>query len=171
MKVLDPGARLPLWREEFSIEGSEERYVSRRQFAKFLTLASLAMFAGNLWILVRSWLRREPRYPVRVIARVDEVPMGGVRLFAYPAAQDACILLRPDANTFLAFSQKCTHLSCAVYYAPGKDRLECPCHEGFFEARTGRVLQGPPRRPLPRIVLERQGDVLVARGIDLQSEA
>jgi arsenite oxidase small subunit len=171
MKVSDPGARLPLWREEFSIDGSEERYVSRRQFAKFLTLASLAMFAGNLWILVRSWLRREPRYPVRAIARVDEVPVGGVRLFAYPAAQDACILLRPDANTFLAFSQKCTHLSCAVYYAPGRDRLECPCHEGFFEARTGRVLQGPPRRPLPRIVLERQGDVLVARGIDLQSSS
>lgn len=171
MKVSDPGARLPLWREEFSIDGAEERYVSRRQFAKFLTLASLAMFAGNLWILVRAWLRRESRYPVRAIARVDEVPVGGVRLFAYPAAQDACILLRPDANTFLAFSQKCTHLSCAVYYAPGKDRLECPCHEGFFEARTGRVLQGPPRRPLPRIVLERQGDVLVARGIDLQSEA
>ena len=171
MKRSDPAARTPLWREEFSIDDAEERYVSRRQFGKFLTLASLAMFAGNLWLLVRSWLRREPLYRPHAIARVDEIPVGGVRLFAYPAAQDACILLRPDANTFLAFSQKCTHLSCAVYYAPEKDRLECPCHEGFFDARTGRVLQGPPQRPLPRIVLERRGDSLFARGIDLQRDA
>jgi arsenite oxidase small subunit len=170
MKPSDPGARQPLWREEFSIDGAEERFVSRRQFGKFLTLASLAMFTGNLWILVRSWLRREPVYPLRAVARVGEVPIGGVRLFSYPDEKDACILLRPDANTFLAFSQKCTHLSCAVYYAPAKDRLECPCHEGFFEARTGRVLHGPPRRPLPRIVLERRGDVLLARGIDLQRD-
>ncbi|MDQ2979019.1 MAG: Rieske (2Fe-2S) protein [Acidobacteriota bacterium] len=171
MKPSDPGASRPLWREEFAIDGAEERYVSRRQFGKFLTLASLAMFAGNLWILLRSWLLREPVYPIRQIARVDDIPVGGVRLFGYPSAQDACILLRPEADTFLAFSQKCTHLSCAVYYAAEKDRLECPCHEGFFEARTGRVLQGPPKRPLPRIVLERRGNVLMARGIDLQREA
>ena len=30
---------------------SDERYVTRRQFTKFLTLASLGMFVGNLWIL------------------------------------------------------------------------------------------------------------------------
>lgn len=128
-------------------------------------------FAGNLWLFLRSWLRREPLYRPHAIARVDEIPVGGVRLFAYPEAQDACILLRPDANTFLAFSQKCTHLSCAVYDAPEKDPLECPCHEGFFDARTGRVLQGPPQQPLPRIVLERRGDSLFARGIDLQRDA
>jgi hypothetical protein len=44
----------PLWRDEFSISRGDERYVSRRQLAKFLTLGSLGMFAGNLWILVRS---------------------------------------------------------------------------------------------------------------------
>ncbi len=35
----------PLWQEEFSVYQAEERYVSRRQLTKFLTLTSLAMFA------------------------------------------------------------------------------------------------------------------------------
>jgi len=166
-----PGSlrREPLWREEFSIRNADERYVSRRQFGKFLVLASLGLFVGNLWILVRSLLRRRAVYPEREVARLSEVPVGGVKLFRYPGPQDACILIRPDAETFVAYSQKCTHLSCAVYYAPASERLECPCHEGFFAARTGSVLQGPPKRPLPKILIARRGDALVARGVDLQS--
>lgn len=170
MKPLRQEEGEPLWKEEFSILGAEERYVSRRQFGKFLVLASLGLFVGNLWILIRSWLTRSFPYPERTVALADEVPIGGVRLFQYPRPEDPCILIRPDSDTFVAFSQKCTHLSCAVYYSAPEDRFECPCHEGYFAARTGRVLQGPPKRPLPKIVLERRGDRIVARGVDLQAE-
>jgi len=52
-----------------------------------------------------------------------------------------------------------------VYYSPGRDRLECPCHDGYFSADTGRVLQGPPPRPLPRIRVEQRGDDIVATGV------
>ena len=163
----------PLWREEFSIHRGEEQYVSRRQFGKFLVLTSLGMFVGQLWILGRSLLRRAagaPSFPTVVVARLSELPAnGGVRLFNYPTAKDPCILVRtgPGDAEWAAFSQKCTHLSCAVFYARQHDRLECPCHEGYFSARDGRVLQGPPQRPLPRILLERRGDALVAVGVEL----
>ncbi|HYX23176.1 MAG TPA: Rieske (2Fe-2S) protein [Thermoanaerobaculia bacterium] len=160
-----------LWREEVSIFAADERYVNRRQFAKFLVLTSAGMFVGNLWILVRSWLTGQPAWPVQPVAKLNEIPVGGVKLFRYPGPQDPCILVRHGETEFAAYSQKCTHLSCAVYYAPGPGRLECPCHEGFFSVRDGRVLQGPPQRPLPRIVLERRGDQLVATGVDLQTEA
>ena len=160
-----------LWREEVSIFAADERYVNRRQFAKFLVLTSAGMFVGNLWILVRSWLTGQPAWPVQPVAKLNEIPVGGVKLFRYPGPQDPCILVRHGETEFAAYSQKCTHLSCAVYYAPGHGRLECPCHEGFFSVRDGRVLQGPPQRPLPRIVLERRGDQLVATGVDLQTEA
>jgi nitrite reductase/ring-hydroxylating ferredoxin subunit len=160
----------PLWREELSIFAADERYVNRRQFAKFLVLTSAGMFVGNLWILVRSWLTGKTAWPVRPVATVDEIPVGGVKLFHYPGPEDPCILVRPAETEFAAYSQKCTHLSCAVYYSPGHRRLECPCHEGYFSVRDGRVLQGPPQRPLPRIVLERRGDQLVATGVDLQTE-
>ena len=159
----------PLWREEFSVYAADERYVSRRQFAKFLTLTSVGMLAGQVWILAKSWLRKEPEYPVAAITTVNEVPINGVKLFRYPTENDTNILVRTDADTFVAYSQKCTHLSCAVFYAAERRRLECPCHEGYFAVDSGRVLQGPPPRPLPRIVLRRDGDTIFAVGVDDQS--
>jgi nitrite reductase/ring-hydroxylating ferredoxin subunit len=157
--------REPLWREEFSVSKAGERYVNRRQLTKFLTLASLGMFAGNVWILVRSWFRRAESDTRLVIARAGEVPVGGVKLFAYPSEDDRCIMVRTGENDYVAYSQKCTHLSCAVYYSRENDRIECPCHQGFFSIRDGSVLQGPPTRPLPRVTLERSGDDLIASGM------
>lgn len=162
--------REPLWREEFSVLASEERWVSRRQFGKFLVLTSLGMFVGTLWIALRALFRSAPVFPAIVVARADDVPVGGVQLFRYPGPNDPCLLVRPDVGTFVAYSQKCTHLSCAVTFSAASGKIECPCHEGFFAVRTGAVLQGPPRRPLPRIVLERRGADLVATGVDLQTE-
>jgi Rieske Fe-S protein len=169
MKLSDQKNTEPLWREEVSIHTADEKYVSRRQLAKFLVLTSLGMFVGQLWILVKSWFTKAPVYPVRPVARLDEIPVGGVRLFQYPGPNDPCILVRPSETETVAYSQKCTHLSCAVYYSQEKDRIECPCHEGYFSVRTGRVLQGPPQRPLPRVVLEQRGDHLVAVAMDLQA--
>lgn len=164
-------SREPLWREEISIFSADERYVNRRQFAKFLVLTSLGMFVGNVWILVKGWLTGKPTYPARPVAAWTEVPVGGVKLFRYPTPEDPCILVRTGEEEFAAYSQKCTHLSCAVYYARDKNRLECPCHEGYFSVRDGRVLQGPPQRPLPRVVLQRRGDALVAVGMEPYPEA
>jgi Rieske Fe-S protein len=91
-------------------------------------------------------------------------------MFSYPAAQDPCLLIRRANGTLAAFSQKCTHLSCAVNYSVERDRLECPCHDGYFSAESGRVLQGPPPRPLPRIRIEQRGDAVVAVGVEEGAE-
>jgi nitrite reductase/ring-hydroxylating ferredoxin subunit len=155
-------SREPLWREEFSIFQADERYVSRRQLTKFLTLTSLAMFAGNAWILVKSWIRRKISYPTLTVARAGEVPVGGVKLFVYPGPRDQCILVRTAEDSYVAYSQKCTHLSCAVYYSAANRQFECPCHQGYFSLEDGSVLQGPPTRPLPKVILERRGPELVA---------
>jgi Rieske Fe-S protein len=157
--------REPLWREEVSVFATDEQYVGRRQFAKFLVLGSLGMFAGNLWLLAKSLLRRPAAAsPALAVARVDELPVGGVKLFAYPGPEDRCLLVRYAVDGWAAYSQKCTHLSCAVYYAPRKGRIICPCHHGVFAVEDGRVIQGPPPRPLPRVRLERRGELLVATG-------
>jgi Rieske Fe-S protein len=170
MKLFKRPEREPLWRDEFSIYTTDERYVTRRQFTKFLVLTSLGMFAGNVWILLRSAFGNTPTYSGKVICRANDVPIGGIWLFRYPTEKDPCILIRPDEDTFVAFSQKCTHLSCAVFYSRENNRLECPCHEGYFSVRNGDVLQGPPPRPLPRIILEQRGDEIVAVGIEIRKE-
>lgn len=159
---LQQGDRQPLWKEEFPVRKADEQYVSRRQMTKFLTLTSLGMFAGNLWILAKSRMRGDVSYPARTIARLDEIPVGGVKLFEYPGPRDQCLLVRTGQDSWVAYSQKCTHLSCAVYYSAENNRIECPCHEGYFSIRDGSVLQGPPMRPLPSVVLERRGSELVA---------
>jgi nitrite reductase/ring-hydroxylating ferredoxin subunit len=162
----------PVWAEEFSVHGGEDAYVQRRQFTKFLVLTSFGMVAGNGWIWLKALTAEErTEWPRAVIGRASEIAPGTVRFFAYPEATDPCILVRRTNGEFTAFSQKCTHLSCAVYYAAEKDRLECPCHEGYFSASTGRVLQGPPPRPLPQILLEQSGDELVAVGLTLHGES
>lgn len=159
-------SRKHLWTEEFSVQASEDKYVLRRQFSKFLVLTSFGMLAGNIWIWAKSLIRRETStQPEMHIASVAELAVGDVKLFSYPGPNDHCILVRASADKFVAYSQKCTHLSCAVYYSKEHGRIECPCHEGYFSIDDGRVLQGPPPRPLPRIQIEQRGNELIAIGV------
>src|SRR5215831_16163675 len=90
----------PLWRDEFSVYTADEQYVNRRQFTKFLTLTSFGMMVGNLWILAKSTLRRQASYPRVAIARLDEIPVAGVKIFSFPTANDPCILVRTSADSF-----------------------------------------------------------------------
>ena len=165
MPFLRSPSKEPLWKDEFSVFTSDERYVTRRQFTKFLTVASLGIFVGNLWILAKALFAKTPSFPSVAVAEVGEIPVRGVKLFAYPTPQDHCILIRTGQEEYVAYSQKCTHLACAVYFSANDDRLECPCHQGLFCVKDGSVLQGPPRRPLPRIILERDNARLVAVGV------
>jgi len=100
------------------------------------------------------------------VATWDELPIGSAKVFAYPEEGEPCLLLRTGADTFVAFGQKCTHLGCPVLYERADNTLHCPCHEGLFSAADGRVLSGPPPRPLPRIALARRGEELWAVGIE-----
>ena len=169
METTTGSSQKPLWSEEFSVHASEDKYVLRRQFTKFLVLTSFGMFAGNVWIWAKSLARRAaPAFEPMRIASASEVPVGGVKLFTYPGPNDHAILVRSAENKFVAYSQKCTHLSCAVYYSKNNNRLECPCHEGYFSIEDGRVLQGPPPRPLPRIQIEQRGDELIATGVQTE---
>ena len=167
---VDRGGRPPVWREEFPVRSEDERYVTLRQFSGFLVLTSLGMLAGNAWILTKSWLAKKSAPVEADVAPARDLPVGGSAVFDYPAPGEPCLVIRTGENAFSAFSQKCTHLSCAVYYSKERDRIECPCHQGFFSAQDGRVLAGPPPRPLPRVLLERRGDDLVAVGMSTDGE-
>jgi Rieske Fe-S protein len=97
---------------------------------------------------------------------LDEVPIGGSLVFEYPGEHDICVLVRLAEAEVVAYGQKCTHLSCAVVPKPEQGMLQCPCHEGLFDLRSGRPVAGPPRRPLPRIVLDVRGRDVYATGVE-----
>jgi nitrite reductase/ring-hydroxylating ferredoxin subunit len=161
-----PGQEQPAWRQDFPIDWPQDQYVERRDFVRFLTLTSLAFVAGQLWIAGKSWLRdRELPPEARRIASPADLAVGGSLVFDYPAEHDSCILVRLSESEFVAFSQKCTHLSCAVIPKPELGVFHCPCHEGVFDLRTGRELAGPPPRPLPRVTLAIRDDGIYATGV------
>ena len=47
-------------------------------------------------------------YPIRAVARAEEIPVGGVKLFEYPGPEEQCILVRTSEESYVAYSQKCT---------------------------------------------------------------
>jgi len=160
----------PQWRNDFPIDWPQDELIARRDFTKFLVLTSLAFVVGQAWIVAKNFARgRRGEPPVRRIASLDAVPVGGAITFTYPGPQDTCILLRTAEDRFVAYSQKCTHLSCAVTPRPEENCLHCPCHNGFFDLATGIPTAGPPRRPLPRIILEARGGDLYATGIEVRA--
>jgi nitrite reductase/ring-hydroxylating ferredoxin subunit len=159
----------PAWRQDFPIDWPQDHFVVRRDFTKFLVLTSLPFALVQFGIGVLNWFRRDGgRPPVKAIAALSDVPVGGVLSFAYPDEAEPCLLLRPDADTLLAFSQKCTHLGCAVTPELEQQCFLCPCHRGYFALDTGRPSAGPPRRPLPRITLEVRDGVVYAAGVEVQ---
>ena len=116
-----------------------------------MVLTSFAFTVGQLWIAVQNFIRqRRGQLPLAPINGAENLSVGQSLVFNYPGAHDPCVLVRLGADQFVAFDQKCTHLSCAVIPDPAQNRFLCPCHHGSFDLQSGRPLQGPPRRPLPR---------------------
>lgn len=164
-----PWSEQPGWRQDFPIDWPRDHYVHRREFIKFLCLTSLGFVVGQVCLLADSWRRPPHAEAAQAVARVDELAVGATRPFSYPGEHDPCLLVRVDQERFVAFGQKCTHLSCAVVPQVDRQRFYCPCHEGAFDLESGRPIQGPPRRPLPRITLEIRDGTVYATGVELSS--
>lgn len=162
-----PAAEQPPWRRDFPIDAPNDEYVARRDFTKFMVLTSLAFVVGQWWIVLENFFRRNnSRFPIREIARLDDIPIGGSLVFDYPEAHQPAVLVRLDQLRLIAFDQKCTHLSCPVIPRVDEGRFFCPCHEGSFDLTTGRPLAGPPRRPLSRIRVEVRDQRIFAAGME-----
>lgn len=150
------------YQREFPYEHVEEAQVTRREFCNFLGLTSAALFVGSAGFAGKAVLdSREAITPAAApIEGAEGLALNSALNFSYPTAKDSAILIRTETGEFHAYGQKCTHLACPVYYERQHKRLECPCHEGAFDAATGNVLYGPPPRPLDVIDVElREGKV------------
>ena len=133
---------------------------------QFAVYTSGALFGSTAFIALLGLLQQPVRTAPQAVARLDEVPEGAVHYFNYPNPDDQAMLLHLPGGRFIAYSQKCTHLSCSVYYQGDRDRLYCPCHEGVFDVATGEPVAGPPERRLPRIVLQQEGGQILAVGVE-----
>jgi nitrite reductase/ring-hydroxylating ferredoxin subunit len=156
----DPAAFTPERRQLERI--TSEALVSRRDYLRILVTISGGLTVGAVAVAVGVFPRRTGRAAALRIA--GEIPAGSWVQFFYPTERDRAIAMRLPDGRLVAYSSICTHLSCAVIPRPAGGVLDCPCHEGRFDASDGSVLRGPPPRPLPVIELEERDDGIYAVG-------
>jgi Rieske Fe-S protein len=157
----------PRWRQDFPVHWENDHYVTRRELAKFLTLGSSLLVGASALVALVGRLRRPLPSPRVKIEGAATLRPGDSLLFRYPTDRDPCILVRGEDGRMVAYSQVCTHLSCAVVYRPDRNVLFCPCHQGVFSTAEGVPTAGPPTRRLPRIRLDEQIGEIYAIGVEL----
>jgi nitrite reductase/ring-hydroxylating ferredoxin subunit len=155
------------WQEEFPYEWREDDLVTRRDTLRFLVAGSGALFLATSALAVAGSVRTPAEPRLLPIARVGELGENQSRVFDYPDQYAQGILVNVPGHGLVAYSDVCTHLSCAVLYQPDERTFYCPCHDGKFDAASGQVLAGPPTRPLPLIQLAvRNGIVYAVREVE-----
>ena len=121
-------------------------------------LRPAAAAQGGRWIRAGTTDDLNPGVPtprVLVFSRVD----GWYR----ERARETVFVVWDGGRNVHAFSATCTHLGCQVHWEADKKRFLCPCHGGVYDA-GGRVIEGPPPRPLDTLdarIDGTGGDVLV----------
>jgi menaquinol-cytochrome c reductase iron-sulfur subunit len=148
---------------------------SRRKFFKYLVnslgaaiAAILAVPLGGLYILPAL---RKPKVVWKKCGAVEDFPVGEIKLVPLQPLQrrqwpedwgtEAAFVHRKSEDVFVVYNLHCTHVGCPVNWSPPAKRFFSPCHGGVFDA-DGRVLSGPPPRPLDRYEIKIENGILYA---------
>ena len=97
-----------------------------------------------------------PSGPTR-LTRAEVEALEGKRFVIVPAGGSRVLVVRDQEQRLHALDARCTHEGCTVQYVPAEGVVWCACHNGRFDL-DGRVLAGPPPRPLPRYVAREEDD-------------
>ena len=113
--------------------------ITRRGYLKILGVLSGGLAAGNVAVALGAFERRTAGATVETVITddADAVPVGGSVRFTYPGDRDPALLLRLDADVYVAYSVVCTHLACEVLWRRDTTELYCPCHNGVFDPVDG----------------------------------
>jgi menaquinol-cytochrome c reductase iron-sulfur subunit len=83
------------------------------------------------------------------------------QVWPYQTSRAALYVLNQGDGTFAVYDIHCTHVGCPVRWNAQADRFFSPCHGGMFD-KDGRVLAGPPPRPLDRYEYKVEKGILYA---------
>lgn len=123
--------------------------VTRRTFLDYLLGAGLVAWAVAFVSPVLSYVwpaqKRGPGTQTVAAGKVTDFAEFQAKIVAVNG--HPVIVVRTPQG-FRAFSAICTHLGCIVQWDAGRKQIACPCHAGYFDL-DGRVVTGPPPRPLP----------------------
>ena len=123
---------------------------SRRSLLNWLLGGSLAGWAATALYPILNYLSPLPTSGSTGEAELGDEARGDLAAagFAIVALGAERVIVFQDAQSQLrALSAKCTHEGCTVQYKADESIVWCACHNGRFDV-DGRVLSGPPPRPL-----------------------
>jgi cytochrome b6-f complex iron-sulfur subunit len=142
-----------------SMTSDSSSTTSRRHFLDLLLGASLLGWLASIAYPILRYLKPLPQTgptgPTR-LTRDESLKLEQNQFVIVPVSGQRVIVLQAK-DQLCAFSAKCTHEACTVTYLPGQSVIWCPCHDGRFDL-NGRVLSGPPPKPLPKYAANRQPD-------------
>jgi Rieske Fe-S protein len=90
---------------------------------------------------------------------LSSIPVGGA--VSASIGSSPIVVSQPTEGKVVAFSAVCTHQGCTV--APKGEEFDCPCHGSKFDAATGEVLDGPARKPLPKLTATVSGGTVTVK--------
>lgn len=140
------------------------RSMSRRDFITLLLIGFISLatvvFAGIFSFPLlrrrirgwkRGWFAAGPLPEVKVGRPVEiaytRKKWEGAKLRSYPQKS---YLVKSKSGDLYAIDPTCTHLGCMCFWDDSIRMFMCPCHGGAFDV-NGRVVLGPPPRPLRRL--------------------
>ena len=101
---------------------------------------------GDFWQTVGRVADFSEEYKSVVILAVPDIgETGKTTAYVRQGRPD----LGEDENGYVAVSTRCAHLGCPVRFVQAAGNFICPCHGGVYDFE-GKVLGGPPVRPLDR---------------------
>jgi Rieske Fe-S protein len=155
---------------------SMEQQFTRRQWLAFLVKASATVLTfvygipALVMLIAPAFRKQKP--PWIKVGEIKEFPAGEPKAVTLSyqrrdgwvirtVRSTVYVVARPDGSLSV-LSNICTHASCAVRWEQSKNAFYCPCHAGYFDAE-GKVLQGPPPRPLVQYPHKVEGGLLYVR--------
>ncbi len=158
---------------------SPEKRFSRRKFMGIGTAAIGALISAGMSIpaiayIIGPALQKTEGEEWIYLGSTSKVELGVPTLFKTTIERKAgwiiderelsVYVLTKDGREYIALSNICTHLGCRVRWIDNEHQFFCPCHNATF-ADDGRVVSGPPPRPLDRYEIKVEGDQLYVLGV------
>jgi len=154
---------------------SESEQINRRGFLSIATwsiggLISLMMGIPAIAFILGPALAREKNETWTRLGSINKVELGTPTLFKINIKRNtgwlveeekiAIYVLTDNGRDFIAMSNICTHLGCRVRWIADPETFLRPCHNGVFD-REGKVISGPPPRPLDRYEVKIENNQLL----------
>ncbi len=119
-------------------------------------MAPLFEEVGNDWQAVGpvSNFTEDTYKPVTLTAVPDIGEAGKTTAYVRKSTGDDEV---EGEDGFVAITTRCAHLGCPVRYVQSAGNFICPCHGGVYDF-DGKVIGGPPVRPLDRFQTRTSAD-------------